>query len=190
MSRSERHSPSNVNCGALSLRLSFHISYSRASQDLVMPEKNILEGGCLCGKIRYRLATDESIYNVMCHCFNCKKSSGTHMVNSSIFPRQLFTLNSGTPKTFQDMCTDSGLPLYRHFCGDCGSPTHITTPAVEEIVAIPSGTLDNGTDWWKPNKEQYIETKSHWLPDLPVSKKDGVIERHPRGPLKDQSYGN
>lgn len=154
-----------------------------------MPEqRKTLEGGCLCGKIRYRLAADESIYNVMCHCFNCKKSSGTHMVNSSIFPRQLFTLTSGTPKTFQDTHTDSGQPLNRHFCGDCGSPTHITTPVVEEIVAVLSGTLDNGTEWWTPNKEQYIETKSHWLPELSVSKKDGVVERHPRGPLKEQSY--
>lgn len=153
-----------------------------------MPEKHTLEGGCLCGKVRYRLAADESIYNVMCHCFNCKKSSGTHMVNSSIFPRQLFTVTSGTPKTFQDAHTDSGQPLYRHFCGDCGSPTHITTPMVEEIVAVLSGTLDNGTEWWEPNKEQYIETKSHWLPDLSVSKKDGVVERHSRGPLKEQTY--
>lgn len=154
-----------------------------------MPEHHTLEGGCLCGKIRYRLAANESIYNVMCHCINCKKSSGTHMVNSSIFPKHLFTLISGTPKTFQDTHTDSGQPLYRNFCGDCGSPTHITTPAVNEIVAVLSGTLDNGTEWWKPNKEQYIETKSHWLPDLSVSKKDGVIERHDRGPLNEQSYG-
>jgi hypothetical protein len=43
-------------------------------------------GGCLCGKIRYELNADaEPIYNVICHCFNCKKASGTHMANSSVF---------------------------------------------------------------------------------------------------------
>lgn len=89
---------------------------------------------------------------------------------------------------------------------------------VDSIVAVLSGTLDQGGEWWVPNKgvymtinvlvshhpvegeyryvadwfgdisEQYIETKSHWLPDFPVTRKEGVMERHQRGPLKEQKY--
>ncbi|KAJ4386794.1 hypothetical protein N0V93_009692 [Gnomoniopsis smithogilvyi] len=148
-----------------------------------------LTGGCLCAKVRYVLsAPDQVVYSVICHCINCKKASGTHMVNSSIFPKETFTLSSGTPKTFEDKDTDSGKTLYRHFCGDCGSPVFITTPMVDSIVAVLSGTLDKGGEWWAPNKEQYIETKSHWLPDFPVTAKEGVVERHERGPLKEQKY--
>lgn len=41
-----------------------------------------LTGGCLCGAVRYSLDADaEPLYSVICHCQNCKKSSGTHMVN-------------------------------------------------------------------------------------------------------------
>lgn len=38
------------------------------------------------------------------------------------------------------------------------------------------------------NVEQYIATKSHWLPDLAVTKKEGVVEKHQRGPLDEQKY--
>lgn len=45
-----------------------------------------LTGGCLCGAVRYSLdANAEPLYSVICHCQNCKKSSGTHMVNCSMF---------------------------------------------------------------------------------------------------------
>lgn len=148
-----------------------------------------LTGGCLCGKIRYALAADaEPIYSVVCHCINCKKSSGTHMVNASIFLKNQITLNSGTVKAYEDAATDSGTPVYRHFCGDCGSPVYITTPVLDSILSLFSGTLDQATTWWKPNKEQYIETKSHWLPDLAVIKKEGVLERHSRGALGEQTF--
>lgn len=36
--------------------------------------------------------------------------------------------------------------------------------------------------------EQYIETKSHWLPDFAVTRKEGVVEKHQRGPLEEQKY--
>lgn len=42
--------------------------------------------------------------------------------------------------------------MSRYFCGDCGSPVYVTTPAVDTIVAVFSGTLDQGTAWWAPNK--------------------------------------
>lgn len=43
-------------------------------------------GGCLCGAIRYSItASATPIYSVICHCVNCKKATGTHMVTTSIF---------------------------------------------------------------------------------------------------------
>lgn len=51
-----------------------------------------LAGGCLCGKIRYAVSADKSIYNVICHCINCKKATGTHMANTSIFPKEVSIL--------------------------------------------------------------------------------------------------
>ncbi|KAB2579726.1 hypothetical protein DBV05_g1701 [Lasiodiplodia theobromae] len=110
-------------------------------------------GGCLCGAIRYSIAASATpIYSVICHCVNCKKATGTHMVTTSIFLEPQFTLTSGTPKAYRDAATDSGTPVFRHFCGDCGSNLYITSPLLEEIRAVCSGTLDDATVKWRPNK--------------------------------------
>ena len=35
-----------------------------------------IEGGCLCGAVRYRCSTEpDRVY--FCHCSNCRKVSGT-----------------------------------------------------------------------------------------------------------------
>jgi hypothetical protein len=41
----------------------------------------ILEGGCLCGSVRYRIVgTSKSIGH--CHCESCQKASGAPFVTS------------------------------------------------------------------------------------------------------------
>ncbi|KAK7537106.1 Mss4-like protein [Phyllosticta citribraziliensis] len=144
-------------------------------------------GGCLCGNIKYQIQpAAEPVYSVICHCDNCKRATGTHYLCNTIFQKDHFSLTSGAPKTYRDGATDSGTPLYRHFCGDCGSGLFITTPLVDGIVSILSGTLDRAAVNWKPNKEQYIEDKSHWLPDFELIEKEGVQLRHAKGPSLDK----
>lgn len=54
-------------------------------------QRQALAGGCLCGAIRYEItpADAEPIYSVICHCINCKKATGTHMINTSIFRKEV-----------------------------------------------------------------------------------------------------
>ncbi|ROW06760.1 hypothetical protein VMCG_04182 [Cytospora schulzeri] len=116
-----------------------------------MSEPQVLHGGCLCGKVRYTITatspseTTASLCNVICHCNNCKKATGAHMANTSMFIREQFALTSGTPGVYEDANQDSGNVLTRRFCKDCGSPLYITTSAVQSIIAVSSGTLDNAT---------------------------------------------
>jgi len=35
-----------------------------------------IEGGCLCGKVRYSADTEPAFVGV-CHCTNCQKATGT-----------------------------------------------------------------------------------------------------------------
>ncbi|KUI58889.1 hypothetical protein VP1G_11001 [Cytospora mali] len=161
-----------------------------------MSESQVLQGGCLCGKIRYTITGNspeeapEPICNIICHCANCKKATGTHMANTSMFRREQLTLILGTPGAYEDRNTESGNILTRRFCKDCGSPLYITTLKAGSIVAVPSGTLDDATKWWKPNTEVYMDTKSHWLPELPVLKKEGILERHRRAPVDENGFGS
>ncbi|KAK8436673.1 Mss4-like protein [Phyllosticta citricarpa] len=110
-------------------------------------------GGCLCGSIKYLIQpAAEPVYSVICHCDNCKKATGTHFVCNTIFQKEHFAITSGTPKAYRDGASDSGTHLYRHFCGDCGSNLFVTTPLVDGIVSVLSGTLDDAKVNWKPNK--------------------------------------
>lgn len=52
------------------------------------------------------------------------------------------------------------------------------TPIWDEIVSLFAGTFNDQQLWGPPQKEQYVETKLHWLPELPVQGED----RNFRGP--------
>ena len=129
-----------------------------------MSEAQVLQGGCLCGKIRYTITAaspgeaPDSICNYICHCTNCKKSSGGHMVNSSLFRQDQFSLTSGTPKCFKDSKTNSGGVISKYFCGDCGSPLYNISSSGEGFLAVLSGSLDDGSVWWKPNQGTLCHT--------------------------------
>ncbi|TKA69386.1 hypothetical protein B0A55_08683 [Friedmanniomyces simplex] len=115
-------------------------------------------GACHCGKIKYELEGRAAtpIYNTVCHCLNCQYITGSALLAASIVPKEGFSITQGEGalKTYIDTKTDSGQPLTRKFCGECGSKLFAFTPLDENIVSIAAGTLDNFDDW-KPSKEQY-----------------------------------
>jgi hypothetical protein len=70
--------------------------------------------------------------------------------------QQGFTLLSGSShlKSYVDTTTtDSGQPLTRSFCGECGSNLFAFTPLLDSIVSVAAGTLD-GFEEWRPGVEQ------------------------------------
>lgn len=69
---------------------------------------------------------------------------------------QGFSITKGEEfmKTYVDKNTDSGKPLKRTFCSECGSKLFAFTPLQEDIVSVVAGTLDD-FESWTPDKEQY-----------------------------------
>ena len=47
---------------------------------------------------------------------------------------------------------DSGQPVYRHFCGSCGSPIFAKTILAPGMIVLKAGTLDSTEDL-KPQTE-------------------------------------
>src|SRR5437868_9864366 len=76
-------------------------------------------GGCLCGKVRYSSNADP-VMTAVCHCRNCQKQAGTAFSIIVGIPRANLSV-TGALKDFVDK-GDSGLPVHRNFCPDCGSP--------------------------------------------------------------------
>src|SRR5688572_7451425 len=67
-------------------------------------------------------------------------------------PRTALTV-TGRTKTFHDT-GDSGKPVERRFCPECGSPIVSEVAAMPDITFIKAGTLDD-TQWLAPTMEVY-----------------------------------
>lgn len=75
-----------------------------------------LTGGCLCGRIRYRLRTDRPQAG-HCHCSMCRKATGGATGLFITVPEAQLEWIAGQPKVFA-----SSRIATRSFCPDCGSP--------------------------------------------------------------------
>lgn len=94
-----------------------------------------LQGGCLCGAVRYRLGRIESAY--WCHCTMCRRASGASALPWASVARADFALTRGALKTYA-----SSPGVARGFCGACGSPI-LFDMASEAAVDVTLGTLDD-----------------------------------------------
>lgn len=99
-----------------------------------------IEGGCLCGKVRYSADAEPAFVGV-CHCKNCQKGTGTAFAVVVALPKPALSVQ-GNPKTFDDH-GDSGQILHRRFCSDCGSSLFDEAQAMPGVVMILAGTLDD-----------------------------------------------
>jgi hypothetical protein len=68
---------------------------------------------------------------------------------------------SGETKTYVDK-GDSGQPVYRHFCGGCGSSLFAKTALMPGKVVVKGGTLDR-LEGLQPKAEIYTDHAVEWL---------------------------
>ena len=132
-----------------------------------------IAGSCRCGKVRYQAAA-EPIFTGICHCKSCQKASGAPFAAVVAVPEPSLTL-TGTTKQF-DATGDSGQPVHRRFCPECGSSIAISADIMPGVVMLSAGTLDR-TDWLKPTMQIYCDSAQPWV-DL-----GGDMARFPKMPM-------
>ena len=118
-----------------------------------------IEGGCLCGKVRYSADAEPAFVGV-CHCKNCQKGIGSAFATVVALPKAALSV-AGDLKTFSDR-GDSGKALYRRFCPECGASVIDEAEAMPGVVMILSGTLDD-TSWVKPTMEIFTDSAQPWV---------------------------
>ena len=116
-------------------------------------------GGCLCGKIRYS-SNAEPVMTALCHCKNCQKQAGTAFSVIVAVPKPTLSI-TGTLKSFTDK-GESGKPVHRNFCPECGSPITTVVDAMPDLVFIKTGTLDD-TSKLKPTMEIFCSSAQPWM---------------------------
>lgn len=119
------------------------------------------EGGCLCGRVRYRVP-QQPMATVICHCRNCQKQSGSALSVVTVFARDSLQLN-GDLTVFEDKGT-SGQTVFRQFCGTCGSPVLTDTERAREqgVIFIKGGTFDEVDDL-VPTTHYWAKRRHPWL---------------------------
>ncbi len=106
-----------------------------------MPLMKPLEGGCICGTLRYRVS-DLPLSVLACHCGNCKRRSGAAYSLSMMTLRKDFEQTSGETITCE-VAGGSGSMHRQHYCPNCLTRTHSEMLAYPEIVTVRPGTLDD-----------------------------------------------
>jgi len=128
-----------------------------------------LEGGCLCGRLRYRvsLAPVDSGY---CHCRMCQKSSGAPLQATAEIPIAGFAFIEGEARAYR-----SSPRAVRHFCPHCGSQLTFRMAENPAYVSINTPTLDR-PDALPPRMHIWRESRIPWFEvkdDLPRHARDG-----------------
>ncbi|RXK37396.1 hypothetical protein M231_05383 [Tremella mesenterica] len=102
----------------------------------------------------------------MSDCMSCRKASGsTHSGNFSVDEKDLQIM--GHPKIYVDKGI-SGKEVYRHFCGDCGSPaytkTEIPGPVYVKIGLFQVDDVD------PPSTHVFAKNLAKWEETYPNTK--------------------
>jgi hypothetical protein len=141
-----------------------------------------LLGGCLCGAVRYEIATGEStnvdassLAGTYCHCSMCRKATGGGYAMLFHVPRDTITWTKGEPKVYR-----SSPVATRGFCNECGSPLYYDGDA-EPTRSMTVGSLDNPSIF-KPDHHYGIESRLPWADcgrDLPGKETEEQFEGQP-----------
>ena len=87
-------------------------------------------GGCLCGSVRYE-SEAEPVLTALCHCRHCQKQTSSAFSILLALPKGSLRTEGQALAAFEDVGDESGLPVIRRFCPQCGSAI------MTEIAATP-----------------------------------------------------
>ena len=107
-------------------------------------DATVMEGGCQCGEIRYRvLGAPVDLY--VCHCRECRKQSSSAFGISVIVKSPDLVCLSGTPRIWTRPAPVAGT-LDCAFCPRCGTRLWHGDPGRDQTVSIKGGSLDAPPD--------------------------------------------
>jgi hypothetical protein len=115
-------------------------------------------GGCLCGKVRFRLAS-EPFDAGWCHCRTCQLWSGSPAMAFA----SVNTADHGwTAGEQQVRWIETSSFGRRAFCGECGTPLLVRVDHQPETVDFPLAVLDE-PDAASPDFHIFWSSKVGWF---------------------------
>ena len=122
------------------------------------------EGGCACGEVRYRLAS-EPLFTHCCHCLNCQRQTGSAFVINLLIEADRVLLLGAAPSEV-DAPRDDGSKQKIFRCPTCQVAvfSQYSQPAVR---FVRGGTLDDPLNV-VPDVHIFTRSKVGWV-TLPSS---------------------
>ena len=102
-----------------------------------MQSMSTMEGGCLCGAVRYR-ASGRAFGITHCHCRTCRRASGAPFMTWAGFDRDQFTFTQGRPASYR-----SSANVVRTFCGRCGTALSYQRLNLPASIDVTLGSMDD-----------------------------------------------
>lgn len=115
----------------------------------------MIEGGCYCGAVRYRV-DGKMLWQAQCHCRDCQRIAGADYV-SWLGVRAADTHWSGPRHLFQ-----SSKEAERSFCGLCGTPLSYAAERWPDEVHLYAPTLDDPS-LYRPAAHVHWQEHLPWL---------------------------
>ena len=123
-----------------------------------MSAEPLLDGGCLCGAVRYRCGMPPRPATY-CHCTSCRRAAGAHAVAWFTVPAASLVFTQGQPAAYR-----SSPPVLRGFCARCGTQLTYRNERSPGEVDVTIGSLDDPSRV-APTAHIWMEDAAAW--DVP-----------------------
>jgi hypothetical protein len=129
----------------------------------------VLEGGCLCGAVRYRV--EGSPFDAeYCHCRMCQRFTGAAAANWMDFRREQVTFSAGEVREYA-----SSEHVRRGFCAQCGSALSFRDTRYPQFYTLTIASLDQ-PNAVRPTRHLFTDSRLEWFDP------NDDCPRFPRGP--------
>ena len=117
------------------------------------------EGGCSCGAVRYRLAS-EPMFVHCCHCLNCQRQTGSAFVINLVIEADRMEFLAGEPQPV-DVPRDDGSVQRIYRCPTC-QVAIFSKYGRPEVRFVRAGTLDEPSSI-TPDVHIFTRSKVPWV---------------------------
>lgn len=118
-----------------------------------------VQGGCACGEVRYRLASEPLIVHC-CHCLNCQRQTGSAFVINLLIEAERVEMLGAEPHVVEAQ-RDDGPPQRIYRCPTC-EVALFSEYGRPDVWFVRAGTLDEPRDV-APDVHIYTRSKVRWL---------------------------
>ena len=123
--------------------------------------EQLLEGGCACGTIRYRLES-RPMFVHCCHCTSCQTETGSAFVINALIEPERVTLLAGTPEAIMTP-SESGKGQNILRCPSCRIALWSNYGGAGDLIRfVRIGTLDE-PGLLPPDVHIYTRSKLPWV---------------------------